>query len=72
MTLGGIVRAFKACCARGIGRAWGSTGLVIWQRNYHERIVRDESELDRIRQYLVDNPFNWASDPENPDLGAGG
>lgn len=70
-SLGGIVRAFKARCARAIGRAWGRTRLAIWQRNYHERIVRDEAELDRIRRYIVENPFNWGTDPENPDLGAG-
>ena len=42
--------------------------MSVWPRNYHERIIRDENELDRIRRYLVDNPARWASDPENPDV----
>ena len=71
LSLGGLVRAFKARCARAIGQAWGRTGLARWQRNYHDRIVRDEAELDWIRRYIVENPFNWASDPENPAIGAG-
>ena len=32
---------------------------AVWQRNYYERIVRDENELNKIRQYIIDNPKNW-------------
>ena len=71
LSLGGLVRAFKARCARAISQAWRRPGATVWQRNYHERIVRDEAELDRIRQYILENPFNWVSDPENPDMGRG-
>jgi REP element-mobilizing transposase RayT len=38
----------------------------LWQRNYHERIVRNESELNRIREYITLNPARWAEDEENP------
>ncbi len=38
--------------------------LQVWQRNYFERIVRNEKELDRIRQYIIDNPRKWAEDDE--------
>jgi REP element-mobilizing transposase RayT len=46
------------------------TGQTIWQRNYHDHIVRNDSELTRIRQYNIqDNPRNWETDdhhvPEN-------
>lgn len=33
-----------------------------WQRNYYEHIVRSENELNRIRQYIIDNPANWMVD----------
>ena len=36
----------------------------VWQRNYYEHIVRNQSELDRIRLYIIDNPRRWAEDPE--------
>jgi len=39
----------------------------IWQRNYYERIIRDQSELERIRQYIADNPHQWESDKDNPE-----
>lgn len=36
-----------------------------WQSRFHDHIIRTESELDRIRQYIQDNPSNWATDDEN-------
>jgi len=38
----------------------------VWQRNYYDRIIRDDKELDRIRLYILENPHQWAEDPENP------
>jgi len=37
----------------------------LWQRGYHERIIRDDDELNRTRQYITDNPADWDKDPEN-------
>jgi REP element-mobilizing transposase RayT len=37
-----------------------------WQRNYYEHVIRNEDELNRIRQYIIDNPVQWAADRENP------
>lgn len=39
----------------------------LWQRNYYERIIRDEDELTAIREYIINNPARWAEDKENPD-----
>jgi len=36
-----------------------------WQRNYYEHVVRDEESLNRIRQYILDNPARWEFDREN-------
>jgi len=41
--------------------------LPVWQRGFYERIVRNDAELMRIRQYIEENPRRWASDKENPD-----
>ena len=38
----------------------------LWQRNYYERIIRDEEELLQIRQYIRDNLVKWVIDDENP------
>ncbi len=44
----------------------------LWQRNYWEHIIRDASELTRIREYIGDNPAQWEMDslfisPNCPD-----
>jgi hypothetical protein len=38
-----------------------------WQRNYYEHIVRNENELNRIREYIMNNPLQWELDRENPN-----
>lgn len=30
----------------------------LWQRNYYERIIRNETELNKIRKYIINNPLN--------------
>jgi len=39
----------------------------LWQRNYYEHVIRDDTSLDRIREYILSNPSRWALDRENPD-----
>jgi REP element-mobilizing transposase RayT len=51
-TIGAIMRGFKGAVVRRVGRP-------IWQRNYYEHIIRSEAALDRIRQYIADNPARW-------------
>jgi REP element-mobilizing transposase RayT len=36
----------------------------IWQRDYYERIIRNQRELDALRAYITDNPRRWAEDKE--------
>lgn len=66
-SLGAIVGAFKSAVTRQISKQFGRLGHPIWQRNYHDRIIRDEDELHRIREYVHYNPLLWAQDEENPD-----
>jgi REP element-mobilizing transposase RayT len=61
-----VVRAFKSFSARRINSLRGGRGLPVWQRNYYEHIIRDESEYQRISRYILDNPQKWESDQENP------
>lgn len=50
-----IIRAFKTFFAREINGMRGACGVSVWQRNYYEHIIRDEKELDAIRQYINNN-----------------
>jgi putative transposase len=68
--LGDVVGAFKSSCVtewlRYIKRNNLNAVGKFWQRNYYEHIVRDESDLDRIREYIAMNPVRWELDRENP------
>jgi putative transposase len=48
---------------------WALFPGKLWQRNYYEHIIRNEEDLNRIREYIVNNPTQWAMDPENPEKG---
>jgi len=41
---------------------WPSFPGKLWQRNYYEHIIRNETELNKIREYIINNPLNWESD----------
>jgi len=63
-----IIRAFKSIVTKRINQIRGTPGAPVWQRNYHEHIIRNEESLNRIRQYIADNPRRWAFDRENPNV----
>ncbi|ACK65071.1 conserved hypothetical protein [Rippkaea orientalis PCC 8801] len=60
-----IIRGFKTFSARQINRIRQSPNVPVWQRNYYEHIIRNESDLNRIREYIVNNPKNWLQDPDH-------
>ncbi|MEM6528407.1 MAG: transposase, partial [Chloroflexota bacterium] len=64
--LGNIVGTFKSMSARRINKTLDTQGAPVWQRNYYERVIRDSTELDRIRAYIMNNPAKWAEDKHNP------
>ena len=66
--LGRLIGAFKTVSTRRVNELRDTPGATLWQRNYYEHIVRGEAELDRIRQYIADNPAQGPSDPDNPEL----
>ena len=66
-SLSEIVRAFKTFAARHINTFRGTQGMPVWQRNYYERVIRDENEFLLIREYIRNNPLQWALDEENPE-----
>ena len=57
-----IMRAFKSASTKHINEMRNTPGTPVWQRNYYEHVVRDDEELKAIRQYILSNPANWATD----------
>jgi len=62
-----IVRALKTFSARRINESRDSPGAPVWQRNYYEHVIRNEESLNKIREYIANNPAQWEFDRENPD-----
>ncbi len=70
MSLPDVVHRFKTMTTKryvdGVKTAgWTPFPSRLWQRNYYEHIIRDDESLNRIREYIVNNPMQWALDLEN-------
>ena len=61
-SLAAIVRSYKA----GVTRRCVALGWQreIWQARYYDRIVRGDSNISAVREYILNNPANWAQDPD--------
>lgn len=66
-TIPTIVRSIKSAATKEINELRGTPGGAVWQRNYYEHIIRNDDSLNRIRQYIRDNPAHWVLDQENPN-----
>jgi hypothetical protein len=64
--LGAFVAGFKSAVTTRINELRDARGAPVWQRNYYEHVVRDDGELLRIREYVLNNPLDWETDRENP------
>jgi len=67
-----VIQWFKTMATneyiRGVKQnGWSTFPGKLWQRNYYEHIVRNENELNRIREYIMNNPLQWELDRENPN-----
>ena len=70
-TLGDVVGAFKSLVFK-VYLDWihshdPTRRARFWQRNYYEHVVRNERELEAIRNYIRRNPDRWNVDRDNPD-----
>lgn len=68
--LGDMMGAFQSITTveyiRGVkSNNWQRFNGKLWQRNYWERIIRNNDEYQRIRNYIINNPANWKDDKYN-------
>lgn len=61
-----IIRGYKSSVTIRANRLRQTHGTKIWQRNYYEHVIRDEAELNSIREYIIFNIAKWAEDENNP------
>jgi len=61
-----IVAGFKSGVTRKINRSRNISHPLAWQSRFYDHIIRNEAELNRIREYIITNPLKWELDRENP------
>ena len=66
-SLGVVVGRYKTAVTTRINNLRKRKGAKVWQRGYYERIIRNESELNATREYIINNPTRWAEDRDNLD-----
>jgi REP element-mobilizing transposase RayT len=67
-SLGRLIGAMKTVSTKSINQRRGTPGAAVWQRNYYEHVIRSDNSLNRIREYILDNPGQWNFDRENPAM----
>ena len=68
-SLGRLIGVFKTVSTKKINLLRNAPGTTVWQRNYYEHIIRNEEALNKIREYIMNNPLSWQNDqlhPHNP------
>lgn len=55
-SLGSLMAGFKSAVTKRINKTRKKSNIFVWQRNYHERIIRNDIELNEKREYIRNNP----------------
>ena len=58
--IGAIVRGYKSSVTKQLNLL--NIGCTVWQRNYHEHIIRNQKSYKTIAEYIVNNPSKWNND----------
>ena len=66
-TIASVMAWFKSMTTnhyiRGVRqRGWKPFVGKLWQRSFHDRIIRHERELNALREYVLTNPARWEAD----------
>lgn len=56
-SLSGLIGAFKTRASKFIHQT-GNVNFQ-WQKSFYDRIIRNEGELDKIREYIINNTLDW-------------
>ena len=61
-SLSSFIAGYKSSVTKRINQIRQAPGVPVWQRNYYEHIIRNESGVNKIREYILNNPSNWKKD----------
>lgn len=61
-TIGNVIGWLKYQITVQINNACGNAGKRIFQRSYHDHVIRNEKGFNMISRYIDENPLKWESD----------
>lgn len=61
-TVGNVIGWFKYTVTKKINEQRNSVGKLIFQRSFHDHIIRNEKDYEMIWNYIIANPINWCND----------
>ena len=61
-----MIRSYKSAVSYRINLMRRTDGVPVWQRNYYEHIIRNQTDLRNKTDYIESNPLLWDDDDENP------
>ncbi|MEA3369533.1 MAG: transposase [Candidatus Ratteibacteria bacterium] len=50
---------------------WKSFNKHLWQRSFHDHIIRNDKSLNNIREYIINNPATWEKDENDINIPVG-
>ena len=59
-----IIGSYKAAVAKSIHQIMPDQDFR-WQKSFYDHIIRNDASLNQVREYIMNNPLNWANDVEN-------
>ena len=63
-SLSELIGAFKTTSSKRIRE--NGFAYFQWQRSFYDHVIRDDDDLNRIREYIQNNPLKWSLDEYNP------
>ena len=64
-SISSFIAGYKSVVTKQINQIRNTPRQQVWQRNYYDHIIRNEQDLTRVREYIVNNPLKWEEDIEN-------
>ena len=61
-TLGNVIGWYKYQATKQISLSCGTAGIKVFQRSYHDHVIRGQQDYDKIWEYIDTNPLRWTMD----------
>ena len=61
-SISSFVAGFKSSVTKRVNQYRQMPGMILWQERFHDHIIRNDAEYQRILEYIETNPAHWESD----------